>query len=83
MLSSCIIVNIYILLIVKTVQSHSMATEVGFVQGQSDHLPKIDVLSMFALLGNNPNFMGAELKGVKTASYVFNMNIILICRYRC
>ncbi|KAJ8911235.1 hypothetical protein NQ315_012222, partial [Exocentrus adspersus] len=42
-----------------------MATEIGFMQGQSDNLPKIDSLAMFSFLGDNPDFMGAEIKGIK------------------
>ncbi|GBO39351.1 Pro-Pol polyprotein [Araneus ventricosus] len=37
----------------------------GFVKGQSGNLPKIDSLSMFSFLGNNPDFMGAEIRGFK------------------
>lgn len=40
--------------------------ENGFVQGQSDNLPKIDSLIMFSFLGRNPDFVGAEVRGVKT-----------------
>ncbi len=44
----------------------------GFVKAQSDNLPKIDALSMFAFLGEkkNSDFTGAEIRGVKAKSYV-------------
>ncbi|GBM95521.1 hypothetical protein AVEN_161419-1 [Araneus ventricosus] len=38
----------------------------GFTKGQSDNLPKIDSMSMFSFLGKNPDFMGAEIRGIKT-----------------
>ncbi|GBL96060.1 hypothetical protein AVEN_104305-1 [Araneus ventricosus] len=38
----------------------------GFTKGESDSLPKIDSMSMFSFLGKNPDFMGAEIRGIKT-----------------
>lgn len=38
----------------------------GFTKGQSDNLPKIDSMSMFSFLGKNPDFMEAEIRGIKT-----------------
>ncbi|GBN51433.1 hypothetical protein AVEN_151278-1 [Araneus ventricosus] len=38
----------------------------GFAKGQSDNLPKIDSMTMFSFLGKNPDFMGAEIRGIKT-----------------
>ncbi len=42
----------------------------GFVKAQSDNLPKIDAISMFAFLGKNSDFTGAEMRGVKAKRYV-------------
>ena len=38
----------------------------GFVKGQSDNLPKIYTFSMFSFLGRNPDFVGAEIRGIKS-----------------
>ena len=43
----------------------------GFVKGQSDNLPKIDALCLFSFLKNHPDFMGAEMRGVKANRYVW------------
>jgi hypothetical protein len=42
----------------------------GDGKAQSDNLPKIDALSMFAFLGKNLDFTGAKIRGVKAKSYV-------------
>ncbi|XP_072943451.1 uncharacterized protein [Epargyreus clarus] len=42
-------------------------TEIGFVKAQSDNLPKIDAFMMTAYFASNPDFMSAEIKGVKAA----------------
>lgn len=38
----------------------------GFTKEQSDNLRKIDSMSMFQFLAKNPDFMGAEIRGIKT-----------------
>ena len=42
-----------------------MALLPGFKKAQSDNLPKMDSFTVFSFLGNNPSFMGAEIKGFK------------------
>ena len=42
-----------------------MSILAGFVKAQSDNLPKIDAISMFAFLGKNAGFTGTELRGAK------------------
>lgn len=39
--------------------------ETGFVQAQSDNLPKVDSLMIFDYLGNNSKFTSAEIRGWK------------------
>lgn len=47
-----------------------MSLTPGFNKGQSDNLPRIDSIAMFSFLGKNPDFMGAEIRGIKTKRYV-------------
>ena len=42
-------------------------TDNGFVEAQSDNLPKIDAFMMTTYLVSNPDFTSAEVKGVKAA----------------
>ncbi len=49
----------------------TMALLPGFVKGQSDNLPKLDSFAVFSFLGNNPNFMGSEIRGFKAQRYVY------------
>ena len=48
-----------------------MSVLAGFVKGESDNLPKIDVEAMFSYFANNPDFTGAEMRGAKSQRYDF------------
>ncbi|XP_072387374.1 uncharacterized protein [Diabrotica undecimpunctata] len=39
--------------------------EEGFVKGQSDNLPKIDIYTVSDFFSSNPSYISAEIKGVK------------------
>ena len=39
--------------------------EEGFVKGQSDNLPKIDIFAVMEFFSSNPSYVSAEIKGVK------------------
>lgn len=39
--------------------------EAGFVQAQSDNLPKVDSFMVFDYLGNHSKFTSAEIRGWK------------------
>ncbi|KAG5872179.1 hypothetical protein JTB14_033131 [Gonioctena quinquepunctata] len=45
--------------------------DTGFLQGKTDNLPKITSLSVCYFLGNNPNFVGAEMRNMKTSRCIF------------
>lgn len=39
--------------------------EPGFDMAQTDNLPKVDSICMTTFLAENPDFVGAEIRGVK------------------
>lgn len=39
--------------------------EEGFVKGQSDNLPNIDIYTVMDFFSSNPSYVSAEIKGVK------------------
>lgn len=39
--------------------------EPGFLQAQSDNLPRIDSFMLMNFIGQNPDFVGIEIRGIK------------------